>query len=154
MTPFLRPVDIVSARTPALELFRRFRDGAPHFALIGEIGKRPLGFITLDNLLGALVGEIRDEFRRTRNEWTKLDDGSLIGKGSLPIVTVERALGIDILEDEFDSIGGLILQTLGDIPSEGQRIEFERFDVVIRKMSGPRIVLVHIFPKAEPEPEE
>ena len=150
----VRPVLTVSPNLSATELFRRFRDGNPHFAVVAFDGQPPLGFITLDNLLGALVGEIRDEFRRTRNEWTKLDDGSLIGKGSLPIVTVERALGIDIAEDDFDSIGGLILQTLGDLPSEGQRVEFERFDVVVRRMSGPRIVLVHIFPKAEVEPDE
>jgi CBS domain containing-hemolysin-like protein len=148
----MRPVLMVAPTLSAIELFRRFREGNPHFAVVAYEGQPPLGFITLDNLLGALVGEIRDEFRRTRNEWTKLGDGSLIGKGSLPIVTVERALGVDIIEDEFDSIGGLILQTLGDIPGEGQRIEFERFDVVIRKMSGPRIVQVQIYPKAEVEP--
>jgi len=150
----VRPVLTVSPNLSATELFRRFREGSPHFAVIAYDGQPPIGFITLDNLLSVLVGEIRDEFRRTRNEWTKLDDGSLIGKASLPIVTVERALGIDIDEEEFDSIGGLILQTLGDLPTEGQRIEFERFDVVVRKMSGPRIMLVHVFPKAEEEPED
>lgn len=150
----VRPVLCVTPTMSATELFRRFREGHPHFAVVAYDAQPPLGFITLDNLLGALVGEIRDEFRRTRNEWTKLDDGSLIGKGSLPIVTVERALGIDIEEDEFDSVGGLILQTLGDLPSEGQRVEFQHFDVVVRKMSGPRIVLVHIFPKVEAEGEE
>lgn len=150
----VRPVLTVSPVLSATELFRRFRDGHPHFAVVAYEGQPPVGFITLDNLLGALVGGFRDEFRRTRNEWTKLDDGSLIGKGSLPIVTVERALGVDIDEDEFDSIGGLILQTLGDLPSEGQRVAFEHFDVVVRKMSGPRIVLVHIFPKAEVEVAE
>ncbi len=149
----VRPVLNVTPTLSATELFRRFREGNPHFAVVAYEGQPPLGFVTLDNLLGALVGEIRDEFRRTRNEWSKLDDGSLIGKGSLPIVTVERALGIDIDEDEFDSIGGLILQTLGDLPSEGQRVEFPHFDVVVRKMSGPRIVLVHIFPKGEAEIE-
>ncbi|MCC6708482.1 MAG: HlyC/CorC family transporter [Gammaproteobacteria bacterium] len=149
----VRPVLRVTPTLSATELFRRFREGNPHFAVVSYEGQPPLGFITLDNLLGALVGEIRDEFRRTRNDWTKLDDGSLIGKGSLPIVTVERALGIDIDEDEFDSVGGLILQTLGDLPSEGQRVAFPQFDVVVRKMSGPRIVLVHIFPKGEAEIE-
>ncbi|MGZ5202841.1 MAG: hemolysin family protein, partial [Telluria sp.] len=49
LADFLRPVETISARTPAQELFRRFRHGAPHFALIGEKGKRPVGFITLDN---------------------------------------------------------------------------------------------------------
>ena len=154
LTPFLRPVDIISARTPALELFRRFRDGAPHFALIGEKGKRPLGFITLDNLLGAMVGEIRDEFRRNENDWLKQSDGTLIGKASLPIFSLERILGIDIENEELglddvESVGGLIMVKLGDIPKQGQRITFVDFDIVVKKMNGPRIVLLKVIPKQE-----
>jgi CBS domain containing-hemolysin-like protein len=100
-------------------------------------------------MLGMLVGEIRDEFRSTQNEWTKFEDGSLIGKGSLPIVTLERTLGIDIEEDTVDSVGGLILQRLGELPEEGQRVVFDDFDAVVMKMSGPRIMLVQVFPKNE-----
>lgn len=145
----VRPVIVVSPNISATELFRRFRQGAPHFAVVAYSDGRPQGFITLDNLLGALVGEIRDEFRQTHNEWSKLDDGSLIGKGSLPIFTLERALGIDIDEAGVDSVGGLILQQLGDLPDEGQRISFPLFDAVVKKMNGPRIVLVRIIPKPE-----
>lgn len=146
-----RPVLSVAPATSVTELFRRFRHGAPHFAVVVQNG-RPLGFITLDNLLGALVGEIRDEFRQSKNDWTKLDDGSLIGKGSLPIFTLERALGIDIEEAGVDSVGGLILQQLGDLPEEGQRIRFDRFDAVVKKMHGPRILLVRVYPREDSQP--
>ena len=99
-----------------------------------------------------MVGEIRDEFRQNNNDWTRLDDSTLIGKGSLPIFSLERILGIDIeneeleLEDEV-SIGGLIMAKLRDIPVESQKIEFNQFDVVVKKMSGPRTVFVQIYPK-------
>ena len=156
LTPFLRPVETISARTPALEQFRRFRDGAPHFALIGEKGKRPLGFITLDNLLGAMVGEIHDEFRLNENDWLKQPDGTLIGKASLPIFSLERALGIDMENEELgmeevESVGGLIMLKLGDIPKQGQRISFRNFDIVARKMNGPRILLVKVIPRDDTE---
>lgn len=149
---YLRPIHYILPETPALELFRHFRMGAAHFAVIGEKGQKPQGFITLDNLLSAVVGEIRDEFRQNNNDWTRLDDGTLIGKGSLPIFSLERILGIDVeneeleLEDEV-SIGGLIMSKLGDIPIEGQRIEFNQFDIVVKKMNGPRIVFVQIRSK-------
>jgi CBS domain containing-hemolysin-like protein len=151
-TPFLRPVETISARTPAIELFRRFREGAPHFALIGEKGKRPVGFLTLDNLLGAMGGEIHDEFRLNENDWLKGDDGSLIGKASLPIFSLERVLGIDIENeelglDEVESVGGLIMLKLGDIPKQGQRVSFNAFDIVVRKMNGPRILRVKVIPR-------
>ncbi|RIX47579.1 MAG: HlyC/CorC family transporter [Rhodocyclales bacterium GT-UBC] len=148
----VRPAQVVSPRLPATELFRRFRQGAPHFAIVAFENAHPLGYVTLDNLLGALVGEIRDEFRQSQNEWSKLDDGSLIGKGSLSIFTLERALGIDIEESGVDSIGGLVMQKLGDLPEEGQRIEFPQFDAVVKKMNGPRIVLVRVIPHLEAQP--
>jgi CBS domain containing-hemolysin-like protein len=154
LADYLRPVEVISARTPAPDIFRRFKTGAPHFAMIGEKGKRPVGFITLDNLLGAMVGEIRDEFRLNENDWLTQPDGTLIGKASLPIFSLERALGIDIENEEMgleevESVGGLLMVKLGDIPTQGQRIAFSRFDVVVKKMNGPRIVLVKVIPQLE-----
>jgi CBS domain containing-hemolysin-like protein len=143
----LRQVEFVSPSMPAVELFTRFRKGAPHFALVGNKENAPVGFLTLDNLLSALVGQIRDEFRENENDWTSLDDGTLIGKGSLPLYTLGTALGIELDNEEVESIGGLIMQTLGDVPVEGQHIEFAQFDVEVKKMNGPRIVLVRIHPK-------
>ncbi len=154
LSTYLRPVETYSARTPALELFRRFREGAPHFALIGEKGKRPVGFITLDNLLGAIVGEIHDEFRVNENDWLRQPDGSLVGKASLPIVSLERSLGLEINNEDLgledvESVGGLLMVRLGDIPTQGQCIAFPGFDVVVKKMNGPRIVLVKVIPRPE-----
>jgi CBS domain containing-hemolysin-like protein len=133
-----------------MALFRKLQKGAPHFTVVGYENAPPIGFITLDNLLSALVGDIRDEFRQSQSEWTKLDDGSLLGKGSLPINTLERTLGIDIASEDADSIAGLVLWKLADLPKEGQRIEFGTFDVVVKKMMGPRILLVRVYPKALP----
>jgi CBS domain containing-hemolysin-like protein len=151
LRPFLRPVHYVAAHTPALELFRRFRAGAAHFAIVGQKNRMPQGFITLDNLLSAMVGEICDEFRPSIAEWTRLDDGTIVAKGSLAIFSLERILGIDIENEELElenevSVAGLILAKLGDIPVEGQQIEFSQFDVVIDKMQNSRIEQIHIFP--------
>lgn len=149
LSKHLRQVEFVPPTMPALELFRRFRKGAPHFAIVGHRGSKPVGFLTLDNLLSALVGQIRDEFRQNENDWTLLDDGTLIGKGSLPLFTLGTALGFDVDSDEVESIGGLIMHKLGDLPVEGQKIEFDRFDAVVKKMNGPRIILVRIHPKKD-----
>ncbi|WP_157670661.1 hemolysin family protein [Chitinibacter sp. GC72] len=143
---FVRPVEEVSPDTPAIELFRRFRAGAPHFAIAAYGDEPPVGFLTLDNLLAALVGEIRDEFRQSRNDWMRQDDGALLGKGSLPLFSLGRALGMDIDHPEAETVGGLIQWKLGNLPVEGQCIEFEGFDVVVKKMNGPRIVMVKVIP--------
>jgi CBS domain containing-hemolysin-like protein len=147
---YLRPVQYIAPGLSAQELLRRFRTGVPHFAIIGRKGQAPLGFVTLDNLLSVLVGEIRDEFRHGTNEWTRQDDGTLLGKGSLPIVMLEHMLGIDLDYDEaVDSVGGLVMEKLGEVPKEGQKVEFPAFDIVVKKMKGPKIVLVKVYPKQQ-----
>jgi CBS domain containing-hemolysin-like protein len=151
---YLRPVHTISAHTPALELFRHFSKGVSHFAVIGEKGEKPQGFITFDNLLGAMVGSIRDEFCQIVNDWTLQDDGTLIGKGSLPIFSLERILGLDIENEELeqenvDSVGGLIMAKLRDIPSEGQKIQFDDFEIEVLKMNSAQIVNVKVYPKLQ-----
>jgi len=150
LSHYLRPVQYISAKLPAQELLRSFRSGAPHFAVIGRTGQAPLGFVTLDNLLSVLVGEIRDEFRHSGNEWAWQQDGTLLGKGSLPIVTLEHMLAIDLEYDEsVDSVGGLLMAQLGEVPQEGQRVVFDMFDIVVEKMKGPQILQVKVYPKTQ-----
>lgn len=148
-----RKVISVPASMQAMALFRRLREGLPHFAVVVNTDGAPYGFITLDNMLGALVGEIRDEFRQVRNDWLVMDDGTLVGKGSLPIFTLERALGVELEDEHADSVGGLILEKLGALPKEGDKIAFEQFDVVVKKMKGPRILLLRVYPKVPDEDE-
>ena len=147
LVTLLRPVECFPPNLPAIELFRRFRQGAPHFAIVGYPGQKPAGFLTLDNLLSAFVGHINDEFNQEKYTWLVQEDQSLIGRGSLSIFSLEQMLGIDIPEQEAESVGGMIMYQLEDLPQEGQKIEFEQFSVVVKKMEGPRIVKVQVFPK-------
>jgi CBS domain containing-hemolysin-like protein len=157
LSTLLRPVHYFSSHTSVLELLRYYRKGKPHFTIVGERGKAPQGFITFDNLLTAMVGEIKDEFRHAVNDWIRLHDGSLLTKGSLPIFSLERILGIDIENEELElddvaSISGLVLANLRDIPVENQSVDFNQFKLVVKKMDGARIDLVQIYP-AEPKNE-
>lgn len=145
----IRPVKQVPPNTHATQLFRKLQKGSPHFTVVAYKDSPPIGFITLDNLLSALVGDISDEFRQSQSEWTKLDDGSLLGKGTLPINTLERTLGMDIESEEADTVAGLVLWKLNELPEVGQRVEFDQFDVVIKKMSGPKVLLVRVYPKVQ-----
>ncbi|MCB5197116.1 hemolysin family protein [Deefgea salmonis] len=152
LSDYVRPVEQVTPETPVLELFRRFREGAPHFAIVAYADEaQPMGFVTLDNLMAALVGEIRDEFRQSRNDWLEQDDGALLGKGSLSLYSLGRMLGKDIDHPEAETVGGLIQWKLGNLPTEGERIEFDGFTIVVKKMNGPRIVLVKVMPAAKEE---
>ena len=99
-----------------------------------------LGFATFDNVLSALLGEIQDEFRHERHEWERLAGGALLGKASLPVYTLERALGVEIPTQYSGSVGGLIMEQLRRVPEQGERIGFEGFDITVLAMRGPRMI--------------
>jgi CBS domain containing-hemolysin-like protein len=143
----VRPIEALAPDTPATTLFRKLKNGAPHFTIVAYDRKEPIGFITMDNLLSALVGDIRDEFIKSHTKWIKMDDGSFMGKGTLSLHTLERKLGIDIESEEADTVAGLILWKLTDIPKKGDRIEFDQFSIVVKKMIGSKISLVRVYPK-------
>lgn len=144
----VRPILKVSSHLPAIDLLRKFRDGMPHFAMVYQGSETPVGFITMDNLLHVLVGRIKDEFHRTKDDWTPTADGGFLVKGNSPLYTLERLLDIDILtEDETSTVYGLILDKLGRLPAVDEQIEFEEFTAVIASMKGAKILEVKIYPK-------
>jgi CBS domain containing-hemolysin-like protein len=144
-----RPVLHVLPETPALELLRRFRAGAPHFAVVGRPALKPVGFATLSDLISALVGQIRDDVRATEIEWQQMPDGSVVGRGSLSIVSLEHVLGVNFGTQNSESVGGMILDRLGELPKEGQTIEFEPAAITVKQLAGPRIAVVAATPRPD-----
>lgn len=148
----LRPVLKVSRRLPALELLRKFREGMPHFALVYSGQETLIGFVTIDNLLQVFIGKIKDEFHRTKEGWRIDGEGVMVVKGDCSLYSLEQVLDEELdvdEEDDIETLSGLILQKLGSIPKEGDKIQFETFVAVIEKMQGARILTVKIFPKVE-----
>jgi CBS domain containing-hemolysin-like protein len=148
--PFLRPILKISPRMSVLTLLRKFREGAPHFALIYK-NQDLMGFVTLDDLLHILIGHINDEFHKTHDDWEKTPEGNFIVRGDCPIYSLERALDCDIdlldIEPEPETLAGLIVNHLGRMPTPNEAVEFKEFTAVIKKIRGSRILNVMIIPK-------
>ncbi len=148
---FIRPVLKVSQRLPAIDLLHKFQEGMPHFALVYKGQETLLGFVTLDNLLHVLIGRIKDEFHRTQDDWIINPDGNILVRGDCPIFSLERALNQDIdvsgYDPEPETLAALILNQLGRLPQEGERLTFKEFKAIVQKMRGSRIVKVKIIPK-------
>ena len=152
----IRPIVKVYRNLPALQLLNKFREGMPHFALVYRSQKAaPLGFVTFDNLFQVLVGRIRDEFHKTKEEWIKAPDGAFLMSGHTSVYTIERALDIDIdldkeTEEAIDTITGLILNHLERLPTTNEKIDFSQFTLVVTQMQGHKIIQVAVYPKDNP----
>lgn len=136
--------------TPALELLRRFRQGAPHFALVEDIEGTLDGFVTLEDVLEAMLGEIADEYEPRRagqvdRRIVHLADGSLLLAGNTPIYRLERVLGAEIDgSDEVDTVAGLIMQRLDRIAIRGDVIALGDHELAVQRVAGPRIERVRV----------
>jgi len=142
---FLRPHLKVKENDPVLEIFHQFRKGKPRFAVVFS-AKRAIGFVTLDDLLQSIIGEIKDEFHITHEDWIALDDGTFVVKGSAPVFTLETILGIELTQVKSNTVTGLILEKYQSFPNEGDMIDFDGFTLEVIKIKGPRILQVRVYP--------
>ncbi|AOU64481.1 hemolysin family protein [Legionella pneumophila] len=150
----MRPVLKVPHHLPVNNLLSRFREGMPHFALVYDGHNNLVGFITLDNVLHVLLGIIKDEFHRSHVDWVLNNDGTISATGFCSIYSLEQALDIDIEMDEnIETLAGLILHHLGRLPEEGEQLQFDAFDVRIEKVQGTRILKITVYPKSPQKSE-
>lgn len=89
------------------------------------------GLVTIEDLLEEIVGEIRDEYDDYEEEFiVKLEEGRFLVDGSMKIDDVNDALDTDYDSEDFDSIGGLVIERLEEIPKEGDFVILEDGDKI------------------------
>lgn len=143
---------IISSTLSAVGILNEFQQGYPHLAIVVDEYGTVQGFVTLDHVVEVLVGTIQDEFRHRRPDWVRQPDGSYVGQGSLSIYSLERLLDVDISTyPEVNSVGGLVMDKLEQIPCPGEVAAFDEFEIEVLEMEGPRILTVAVKPQAWPE---
>ena len=104
------------------------------------------GMITLEDLLEELVGEIRDEFDEDEKELIqKKEDGKYLVEGALSIDDFNEAVGTSLSSDEYDSMGGIVIEHLDHMPEDGDEVTLDDGTVLkVVGMDQNRIVEVEI----------
>lgn len=117
----MRPVIYVPESTRCRMLFRQFKESKVHMAVIVDEYGGTAGIATMEDLLESIVGNIQDEYDQETDEIEKLGDGLWSFDGGVPVERVEELLDVDLNADEdTDTLGGLITNTLGRIPENGE----------------------------------
>jgi len=98
------------------------------------------GLITLEDMLEEIVGEIRDEFDADEDEGiSKISDLEYLIDGSTNLDDINDRIGLSLSSEEYESIGGLIMEKLGRLPVEGEIINFDNIVLTVKKMDHARI---------------
>jgi len=121
----LRPAVFVPESKNLNELLRDFRSNRNHLAIVIDEFGNTAGLITIEDVLEEIVGEIEDEFddeiQGDEGVYT-LADGSQRVAGDADISAVNRALGVHLPDDAFDTIGGLVAHEHGRVPRRGETV--------------------------------
>ncbi|WP_040260340.1 MULTISPECIES: hemolysin family protein [Pseudomonas] len=140
-----RPLERVSRHMPLAELLEQFRTGAAHFALVEEADGKVIGYLTMEDVLEVLVGDIQDEHRKAERGVLAYQPGKLLVRGDTPLFKVERLLGVDLDHIEAETLAGLVYDSLKRVPEDEEVIEVEGLRIIIKKMKGPKIVLAKVL---------
>ena len=151
----LRPAYFIPERKNVNALFNDLQANRQHMAiLIDEYGGFS-GIVTMEDLIEEIMGDIDDEYDHDEPELKKIDDYTYIAKGAISIKDLNYNLGIKLDEDSenYDTLGGLLLDLLGYIPEDGdkQLVEYENIQFHIEEVSEKRIQLVRIVLENEEE---
>ena len=141
-----RDVTFIPENKPVARLMREMQDSKFHIAIVADEYGDIAGLVTLEDCLEELVGEIVDEYDAEEHDIERFDDGTLLVDGGLNIGDVADELGIDIPNEDFDSVGGFVFSELERVPEPGDAIDFEGFAFVVESVEGRRVRRVRVTP--------
>lgn len=138
------------------ELLVEMRQAALNIAIVLDEYGETAGLITLEDILEEIVGEIHDEYDENEEEYVKeVGEREYLVEGSLNLDDLNDRLDLDLSSEEYDSLGGFIIERLDRLPETGDEITTdEGIRMVVEKLDKNRIERVHLYLLEKEETEE
>jgi magnesium and cobalt transporter len=153
----LRPVVFVPETKRLNVLLRDFRSNRNHIALVVDEYGGVCGMVTIEDVLEQIVGEIEDEYDFDEDEDNIIQDnaGHWRVKAATEIEDFNEALGTSFGDEDYDTVGGLVLKAAGQLPKRGDHIVVGDLVFTVLRADSRRLhaLLVERKP-AEPEEED
>lgn len=127
------------------DVFRELKKNKKQIAIVVDEYGGTAGIVTMEDILEEIVGEIYDEYDIEESRYKKIDNNTFLLDGELPIYEVEKLLGVDLPEGDYDTISGYLLLELNRIPNDKEKgiiIETDKVNYKIEKIKGNRIISV------------
>jgi len=142
----LRTANIVPESKRVNVLLREFREQRYHMALVIDEYGGISGLITIEDILEEIVGEIEDETDEEVNDDTikKVSDTDYIIKALTPIEDFNDYFEADLSDEDFDTIGGILMQAFGHLPKRSEVVEIDGFTFRVLYADNRQIHLVRL----------
>jgi magnesium and cobalt transporter len=152
----LRPAVFVPESKRLNVLLREFRANRNHMAIVVDEYGGVAGLVTIEDVLEQIVGEIRDEYDLDADDVMIVErrGGEFIVKALTPLEDFNTRFQTVLPRGEIDTVGGLVMATLGHVPRRGERLELEGLRFEVLRADSRRIHLLKVTPIALPNPAE
>ena len=130
------------------ELLVEMREASYNIAIVLDEYGETAGLITLEDILEEIVGEIHDEYDEYEEDelLTRINDFEYILEGSISLDDLDDRLELKLESEEYDSLGGFIIENLDRHPEVGDEITTEKgLRLVVDSLDKNRVQKVHIF---------
>ena len=145
----LRPAAVIPESKRLNALLKEFRASHNHMAIVVDEYGGVAGLLTIEDVLEEIVGEIDDEHDTEEDAFIRAD-GEQDGRPSFAVRALTRIedfndfFECDLDDEEYDTVGGLVLHELGRLPRRGERIDFGGFQFAVTKADKRRIDLLRV----------
>ena len=160
LLPFLNQTDFEWSnliRTPFFvpegkmidDLMREFQEKKIHLAIVVDEYGGTSGIVTLEDIIEEIVGDINDEFDDDGIQFSKLDSSNYIFEGKTSLNDVLKTIDgeidfFDSIKGESDTLAGLILEIKGNIPENGEILNYKQYSFTIESVDKTRVKRIKV----------
>jgi magnesium and cobalt transporter len=145
LSRWLRPVDFVPESKRVNVALRDFRKSRHHMAIVVDEYSGVAGLVTIEDVLEQIVGEIDDEYDESDSApIQKQDERRYLVAGLTPIETFNQYFETKFSNEEFDTIGGLVMHNFGHMPRRGESVGIEGFQFNVQRADSRRILQLQV----------
>jgi putative hemolysin len=149
----MKPALFVPVNNTAYQVMEKFKESKIHSCFIVDEYGSVQGMITMNDIMGAIIGEMPQPDDAPDYEIIKRDDGTYLVDAQIPfydfLSRFEKTAWIDEEDQEYDTLAGCILDELERIPQTGDKMEWKGFQFEIIDMDGHRIDKVLVTPSQQ-----
>ena len=148
----LRPAVFVPESKRLNILLKEFRTSRNHMAIVVDEYGGVSGIITIEDVLEQIVGEIEDEYDVEEDDIAirRRDDGNYLVKALTTVEDFNDYFQTSFSDQDVDTIGGIVMTSLGHLPKRGETIEIEKYEFEILRADSRRIHLMKVKSISKP----
>jgi putative hemolysin len=141
----IRPAYFAPETKRVSELFAEMKDKNYRITVIVDEFGGTAGIVSLSGLMEEIVGPVGDELAEIEKEYESIDEYTFQIDGGMRVEEANEEMSLDLPEGEdYETVAGFVLDLLGHIPKEGERLKYKQLKIVITEMRGMKIEKIRI----------